>query len=241
MKTAATILLLVMSSQRALAGDAPAPTAAELAALKAQNEAVVAADRDTNGVFTVQDDGKITHAQSGMSCPAKLPNATFYHALVYDGGKGLDVGCDYRRADDKGGANAKLTVFAVKAWPGATVDAAFDKYRNEVVETWKDAKSQGEALHDATPADAAKKLPPFRSEEFLIRLNNKDYTTQIYVSLDRGWVIEVRTTFVGLPNTIDLPKDSTVSDALDAAGDRAMGPTALMDALGTLGPQEPGR
>jgi len=235
MRIAIALLALLLTAQGAASEEEL--TAAERAVLKQANQTIVDSGKDTKGVFSVGGDGSIKHLQSGVVCPAKLPNAAFYAAFVYDGGKGFDVGCDYRRPDDKGGANAKLTVFAVKAEPGDTADSAFAAYRGGLVKAMPEAKSLGEALHDKTPDSVEKKLPPFRSEEFTIPLNGKVYTTQLYVALDQGWIIEVRATFVGLPNEIRLDnKDTAKQDAFDAAGDRAMGPVALLSALGTLAP-----
>lgn len=236
-KIAAILSILALIAAPARSDDAapPKPSAAEIAALKARNQEIVAQNKDADGVFTVRDDGSIKHLQSGLMCPAFYPNVTLYQLVVYPkAGKGLDVGCDYRRADDKGGANAKLTIFAVKASDGDSVDSAFAGYRGAIVENFEDLRSQGPALR--IQEDGKKStLPPIRSEEFLVRLNNRDYTTQLVVALSKGWIIEIRATFTGLPNVIVIDKGSTVQDGVDAAGDRAMFAKALFDALGTIG------
>lgn len=200
--------------------------------LKAQNTAIVAATPQASAIFAVQDDGTVRHLPSGLICPAKYPNVDFYAVLVYRA-DGTDAGCDYRRADDKGGAWAKLTIFIVRFPAPITIDQAFSNYRSELLQAAPDAQPQGEALRIDKKSDASP-LPAIRSEEFIIPLNGQQYTTQLYVTQSKGWVIEVRTTFVGLPNVVDAAREGPDS-AVHEAGDRFMGPKALFDALGTLG------
>ncbi len=232
MRLPATLLLALALTAPAQAEDKPSP--AEAAKLRADNLAIAAADKDTDGVFRVQDDGTIKHAQSGIVCPAGYPNVSLYHLFVYDGGKGLDVGCDYRRADDKGGANAKLTIFAVKEGGGMTLDSAFAQFRNEVVQTSADLRPQGPAL--TVRDEGGSTFPPFRSEEFLIRLNDRDYTSDLIVAESRGWIVEIRATFTGLPSVV---AGAAEADAADSVADRVMTSSALLQALGTLDPPNP--
>jgi hypothetical protein len=200
-----------------------------------QNEAVMAQTPQAAGLFAVQDDGTVKHLLSGLVCPARFPNAVFYHLFVF-AADSSDVGCDYRRADDKGGAWAKLTIFAVKAKPDATLDMAFAQYRGEVLQTYPDAKSQGVSLKlEDKRTKASSSIPDIRSEEFLITMNGQTYTTQLYVSEVNGWFVEVRTSFVGLPNAVDAGREGP-HGAVDEVGDRVMGPFALMGALGTIKP-----
>jgi len=232
-KSAGAGLAVVAMLAGAARADDASPAPAQIARLRTDNSAIVVQDKDTAGVFEVQDDGTIKHRQSGLICPARYPNAAFFHALVYDAGKGLDVGCDYKRPDDKGGANAKLTIFVTKVADGASVDAEFAKRRAEVAQTYPEAKSQGPALTITQESKAA--LPDVRTEEFLIWMNERDYTTQLIVAVSKGWSIEIRATFSGKPNEIALNAGSTTQDAADAGGDRVMGAKALFDALGTVG------
>jgi hypothetical protein len=206
-------------------------TPEEIAAVKTQNEAIVAKTPQASSVFVVQNDGSVRHVQSGMICPAKYPNAGFYQLFVY-AADGSDVGCDYRRPDDKGGAWSKLTIFATKAAPDMTLDRAFTGYHNEIVRSSPDAKSQGPAIREGggTPPSS---FPEIRSEEFVEPLNDNTYTSQLYVALNAGWIIEIRATFVGLPNKIEVNKEDGPDAAALAAGDRVMGIRALFDALGT--------
>jgi hypothetical protein len=210
----------------------PARAADDPSVLKAENTAIVAATPEAAGVFTVQDDGTIRHVQSGLVCPAKYPNAAFYHVLVYRP-DGTDVGCDYRRADGKGGAWAKFTIFAVKAADGLTTDQAFAGYQKELVQAYPDARPLGEAVQ-GDPKDTNSPFAGMRSGEYLVTWNGQDYTTQLYVVVSHGWVIEVRTTFVGLPNAVDAGREGADSAVLEM-GDRIAGFKALADALGTLG------
>lgn len=215
----------------AFAADAPSPIPAPNPATIQYNRGIVAATRGAADVFTVQDDGAIRHVQSGLICPAEYPNAEFYQALVY-ATDGSDIGCDYRRADKLGGAWAKLTIFAVKAKSSDTLDAVFAHYRGEVEQTYPQAVFQGDALTlDSKGKPSA--LPAFRSAEYVMPFNGQTYTTQLYVVLVQGWTIEVRCTFVGLPNAVDAAREGADSAVLEA-GDRLMGPKALFDALGSV-------
>lgn len=182
------------------------------------------------GIFEVQPDGQVKHVQSGLVCPTKYPNADIYHLLVY-AQDGHDVGCDYRRADPQGGAWMKLTIFATKAASGATTADAFAGYREEVLQTYPDAQSHGDAIDADTKNDG-----PFenvRSEEFIIAMNGQPYTTQLLVSVCKGWMIEVRTSFVGLPDAIDAAREGPDSAKLEM-GDRVVGVQATLQAISTV-------
>jgi hypothetical protein len=219
------LVLALLAAMPALADDA--------AGLKHQNEAVLAATPEAAGLFALQDDGTIKHLASGLVCPSHFPNAVFYHLLVY-AKDGSDVGCDYRRADDKGGAWAKLTIFAVRAKPDTTADGAFAQYRGELLQAYPDAKPQGPGIvPDKSKSDAS--LLDFRSEQFLITMNNQTYTTQLYVAVVKGWTVEIRTTFVGAPNEIVAGREGPNSVA-DEMGDRLIGSIALIGAIGTINP-----
>jgi len=237
---AALSLFLFVASATATFADDPArqqklsPEA--IAALKVQNTKIISAEPKAAGVFVAQDDGSVRHIQSGLICPAKYPNVDFYHVLVY-AQNGNDVGCDYRRADENGGAWSKLTIFATKATPGLTLDQAFARYHSEIAQTSPKAVSQGPAIRESS--NRAPDFPEIRSEEFIEPLNETTYTSQLYVAIEDGWVIEVRTTFVGLPNKIDVTKDGGTEEAVLKMGDRVMGPKALFDALGTVGRSAP--
>jgi hypothetical protein len=226
MNRAAILLALAFcSSLPAFAADDAAP-------LRTQNAAIVEATAGASGVFKVQDDGTVRHVQSGLVCPAKYPNSDFYHVFVYKA-DGTDVGCDYRRADDKGGAWSKLTIFVVKAADGTTSDQAFARYHAELAQTYPGARPLGEAIQ-GDPNDHVSPLASVRSAEYLIAMNGQAYTTQLYVTVAHGWIIEIRTTFVGLPNTVDAAREGPHGAEMEM-GDRLMGPKALIDALGTLG------
>jgi hypothetical protein len=209
----------------------PPPDPKAVAAVKEHNTQIVSGTVQAAGVFVVQDDGSIKHIQSGMICPANYPNVELYQMFVYKT-DGSDVGCDYRRADDKGGAWAKLSLFATKAAPGMTLDRAFAGYSDEIMRTYPDAKPLGPALKED---GSTSPLPPIKSEEFVQPLNGTTYTSQLYVAFQSGWVIEIRATFVGQPNKIEVTKEGGAEAAELALGDRVMGPKALFDAIGTIG------
>ncbi len=204
--------------------------------LKAQNAAIVAKTPEAAGVFVVADDGSIHHQQSGLVCPASYPNVKLFQVLIFPSaaGPGLDVGCDYIRPDTKGGADAKLTIFATKAADGLTLDQAFNNYRNEVVKTWPTAKSLGPAL-EMHQMGKSNPFPDFRSEEFALWINDRDYSSDLIVTIKSGWVIEIRATYSGKPNEIVVTKEGGTEAAVNAAGDRAVPAKAWLDALASIG------
>jgi hypothetical protein len=205
--------------------------------LKSENSQILAQVAEADGVFTIADDGSLHHVQSGLVCPASFPSMKLYHVLVFpgDAGKGSDVGCDYRRPDDKGGANAKLTIFATRAADGVTLDDAFAKYRNEVVTTYQGITSVGPALvvedKSKTPA-----MPETRSEEFTLPLNGRTYSSDLIVCIKNGWIIEIRGTYSGMPNEIVATDDKRALD--DALADRAAPATAFVMAVASLGSKQ---
>jgi hypothetical protein len=178
----------------------------------------------TDGVFIVNDDGSVRHIQSGLLCPPKFPNVDFWHAEVFSSslGKGTDVGCDYGRGNPNGKAVAKLTIFATKAPEGMTLDQAFAKYRNEVLTTYPNATSRGEAIQDTTPPDQRQTHPGLRSEEFLVQIDGAPFTSQLIVEVKSGWMIEIRSSFLGKSDQIYLTKETGVQGAVLATGDRLM-------------------
>lgn len=237
MKTLSAVfaaLVLASSAQGQEAPPPPPPSPEEIAAIRAHNQEIVARNPNADGIFAVQDDGTIKHLQSGLLCPASFPNVRFFHAMVFPApGKGHDVGCDYGRANERGGANAKLTIFAVKAAEGTTLDAAFAGYQREVVQSYQNVRAQGPVLtvtenESQTPLD-------FRSEGYLVTLNQRDYSSELIVAISAGWIIEVRSTYVGKSREI-LFNEGDGPDVLAATlGDRVMSATALFSALGTVG------
>ncbi len=231
MKWVLVLSLLLLSSGASRAEES-------VADLKAANSAILAKSPKADGVFVVQDDATIRHIQSGLVCRARFPNVELYALLVFSSeeNKGQDVGCDYIRHDDKGGADAKLTIFATEAPDTFTVAQAFARYRNEVMQADPEAVSLGESLRIENKGNAPDNaLARTQSEEFKIFLNQRDYTSQLYVTISRGWIIEVRTTFTGLPNAIVVTKEGGTAEAAAEAGDRLMGPAALVDAIASIG------
>jgi hypothetical protein len=231
--------IFAVSLSAAIAQDAhapPKPTPEEIAGLKATNQEIVARSPDTDGVFVVQDDGTIKHLQSGLVCPAQYSNVTFFSALVFPSaaGKGLDVGCDYRRANDRGGANAKLTIFATKMAPEVTLDQAFEGYRREIAQTQHDVKAVGPALR-VEYKNGVLPGPEFRSEEYSISMNSREHTSQLIVAIVSGWTIEIRATFAGKPNVVEITKEDGPDAPKLWAGDRVMSALAFIAATGSIG------
>lgn len=205
----------------------PPPEA--LAAAKAHNQSILAKSPDAGGIFTVQEDGTIKHLQSDLVCPNYFPNVELWHLEVIES-KGMDVGCDYGRNDTDGKWTAKLTIFATRAPEGTTLDSAFQNYRNEVLQVTPGAVSQGEALRDGNKP-GTDPLHSYRSEEFVSQRDGVTNTDQLYVFVSDNWMYEIRVTFPGLPNRIDLKKGDTVETAQQMAGDRVMGAMALLRTL----------
>jgi hypothetical protein len=223
---AALLALALLAAAPALADDA--------SDLRQKNQTVMAATPRAPGVFALEDDATIKHLQSGLVCPARFPNVVLFHLFVY-AADGSDVGCDYGRADGRGGAWSKLTIFVVKAKPDATVEDAFARYRGEVLLTYPEARSQGPSVQVEDKSKGASPLPDFRSEDFLIAENDQTYTTQLYVTVVKSWTIEIRVSFVGTPNAIDASREGT-SSVVDETGDRLMGFNALIRTVGTVNP-----
>ncbi|HEX4303581.1 MAG TPA: hypothetical protein VHZ78_12370 [Rhizomicrobium sp.] len=212
----------------ALAADAPDP------AVTAKNREMIAGTPQAAGVFVVQDDGAIRHVQSGLICPARYPNVTFYDVQVYpsDAGLGTDVGCDYRRADDKGGAWSKLTIFVTKAAPDTTADSAFERYQKELMQATPDAAPLGPAFaNDPNGKHPDSPLAKARSEEYRVTLNGAVYTSLLIVTVKAGWTIEIRATYIGSPTAINSAREGAQLEI----GDRIVGVRAFVDALGTVG------
>lgn len=148
----------------------------------------------------------------------------------------MDVGCDYGRNGPDGNWISKLTIFATKAPDGMTLDQAFASYRNEITQTNPNATSLGAALNlndkDKGTADA---LPEWRSEEFLTNHGGQETTDDLIVTVQNGWMLEIRSTYPGRPNNIVITKGSGPNAAADSFGDRIMGTFAYVQVSGTIG------
>src|SRR5215831_17710884 len=140
MKPLGFALLLIAITARALAESSSAVVAT-------RNSEIVAQAPLAKDVFVVEVDGAIRHLQSGMSCAASFPNVSLADVQIFPSSAiGLDVGCDYARVGVDGNAVSKLTVFAVKAPEGATLDSVFAGYRREVVSAHPEASEVRAAL-----------------------------------------------------------------------------------------------
>ncbi|MBA2588845.1 MAG: hypothetical protein H0U98_09505 [Alphaproteobacteria bacterium] len=236
MKAACLLLMtavLTSTAMRADAGEIRPPSPEQAAATKLHNQNIVAQAPGADGVFAVRDDGTIKHMQSGLICPSGFPSVDFSQAMVFPSNvKGMDVGCDYRRPGKLGGADAKLSIFATKAAEGMTLETAFANYKQEIMQVQHNVRPLGPALkvHDmgSTP-------PDFLSEEYLVTLNDQDYTSDLIVAISGGWVVEVRATYIGQPNEIKIDKDADVSAAGAGLGDRTMSALAFIMATKTIG------
>jgi len=172
----------------------------------------------TLGVFEAQADGTVRHLQSGFICPARLPNVNLWNLQVIPSplGPGTDVGCDYGRVaggQATNGAEAKLTIYLVKAQAGMTLDDAFKRYQMEMFGANPSASSTGDVIRFQGSTEG---LPGVRSEGATMAIGNRPYKTELIVSLIRGWIIEIRSTYPaaftpGDPSVgIDIPAGPTV-------------------------------
>jgi hypothetical protein len=225
--------ILILTAGAALG----APSPEDLAAAKVHNQDIVSRASGIDGVFVLQDDGTIKHLQSGMICPGYFQNVQLWHLEVFksDAGAGADVGCDYGRNDAGGHWVSKLTIFATRAPDGTTLDQAFARYRAEILQAAPDAQSRGEALHDDTKPQDRGTLSDYRSEEFVTQRDGRTCTDDLYVVVHGGWMMEIRSTYIGLPNQIDLEPGDPPDTAVLMTGDRIMGPSALLAVSGTIG------
>jgi hypothetical protein len=217
------------------ADDAAAPNAAWVAnaATIAHIREVVGNTKGADGVFVVLDNGDIRHVQSGLVCPAKFPNVDFWHAEVFDSsGQGTDVGCDYGRQGPAGHWVSKLTIYATRAPDGLTLDQAFAQDRGEFMQVSPNAVSQGDAVK---VQGSTSPLPEIRSEEFVSMRGDGEYTDDVLVAMQSGWILEIRTTFLGKPNTVEMANGATVEDAVNAIADRAMTAEAFAHVAQTIG------
>lgn len=234
-------LCIALAGARAFAEDAPAKKENDAWSADARTivhiQEIVKDTAGSDGVFVVRDNGEIAHVQSGLVCPPKFPNVDFWHAEIFSSplGNGMDIGCDYGRGNPNGKAISKLTIFETKAPDGLTLDQAFQQDRADVMKTYPDAISQGTALKienkSAHPSNA---LPEIRSEEFLLTIDGHKFTSQLLVTVHDGWVLEIRASFLGTGNNIDLPKGATPNDIMLAVGDRAMLPAAFVRVAGAF-------
>lgn len=172
----------------------------------------------TLGVFEAQADGSVRHLQSGFVCPARLPNVNFWGLQVIPSplGPGTDVGCDYGRVAGgqlANGAESKLTIYIVRAEARMTLDDAFKRYQMEMFGANPSARSTGEVIHLRGSTEG---LPGLRSEGAAFVIGNRPYVSELVVSLIRGWIIEIRSTYPtaftpGDPATgIDIPASAMV-------------------------------
>jgi len=201
------------------------PLSAQAQDIKARNAARLARTPATEGIFALEDNGDIRHLQSGMKCIAGYPNVEFFAVMIFPSamGDGMDVGCDYARVDGQNRAVSKLTVFAVKAPAGMTLDQAFDQYNREVLTKAPTAKHVGPVM-TMNSVKGSEALPEFRSAEYDVVGNGISYRTDLVVALKAGWIVEIRATF--LTGAV-----ATEQDAAARAGDIVAPGVALLTAI----------
>lgn len=193
----------------------PAPTVAQL----------MARTPEANGIFTAADDGTAHHIQSGLICPASFPNLNIWHLEIF-AADGTDVGCDYGRNGPDNQAMSKLTIYATKAQPGDTVDAAFGRYQAEIASNYPGATSKGPAI-TLGGGSFSPEIQAMRSAKYDLTLNGHAAQSQLVVAMKAGWVIEIRATTVTEVGDVD--------QAAKAVGDEALPFVALTQALDSVG------
>ncbi len=191
----------------------PAPTAAE----------ILAQTKDASDVFAATDTGDLRHLQSGMVCPISFPNLHMRTLTVF-AADGSDVGCDYGRNGRNNVTVSKLSLYATKASPGDTVDAAFARYQLEVHQGSPNALVKGGVV--GFTGQLADDMKSVRSEEYDIVIDGRHFQSDLIVAIKDGWIIEVRGT---------SPSEGTAEEAAAAAGDQAAPVLTLLQAMNTIG------
>ena len=193
---------------------------------------IVANTKDAADVFFVRDDGKIYHIQSGLDCPAEFPNVEFRHAQIYPSalGVGMDVGCDYGRSDANRGTISKLTIFATKAAENTSLDQAFTQYQADIRKTFPDVHPTGPALVMEQKGNAKLPFPDFRSEAYDLTIDGAPYHSELIVSVQGGWIIEIRTTY-----STQISADATPDEMGRAVMDAGGSSLAFLAASGSVG------
>jgi hypothetical protein len=184
---------------------------------------ILAGAADTKGIFTERMEGSAWHIQSGVTCPLAYTNFNLWHLRVYEP-SGLDVDCDYGRNGDGDTAVSKLTVFMIKAADGEATEAAFARYRNEVLGAYPDAVSKGPVDEGNNLGDTA-----VRSEAWDYKFNGHRARGMLIVALRKGWIIEIRVTHL-----LDSPDSAEM-----LAGDTRAAGEALIKSIATIGSRDP--
>jgi len=179
---------------------------------------------ETKGVFVAAGQGNARHVQSGLVCPPAFAKLDLWHLKVY-AQDGSDVDCDYGRNGSNDRWLAKLTIFATKAPPGVTVDAAFASYDAEIKQAWPGATATGPAitLQGTPPAG----LEDIRSAEYIADIEGLKVKSDLVVAVKNGWVIEVR---MSTATTVSTPEE-----AANAAEDMTTPMMAMIQAQTSIG------
>jgi len=204
MRSFACVISAVLLMTTAQGSMATTPSAA-----MARNKAIVTAGDPTESIFSVQADGSILHRLSGALCPSDFEYAHLLDIQIYPAAApGEDVGCDYGRVGPDGYLASKLTIFIVRMPEGATLDAVYEKYRNEVLAN-PSAVEGPPSLHitdQRTGSDNAN----YRANGFSVTLEGRRFHSELLVSLYGHWAIEVRATYPNAEIVVD--KNTTKED-----------------------------
>ena len=208
------VLALGLLAPAAAMADINAPSVAE----------ILARTPEANGLFAADDKGAARHLASGLVCPLVFPNVNLWHLEVF-APDGSDVGCDYGRNGATGRATTKVTIFVTKAQPGATVDRVFTDYQTGIKMKYPDAQATGPAIRfQGDPPDGMKDI---RSEEYSLVFDGHKAVSDLVVTIQAGWVIEIRST------TMTEVTDANAAGM--AAGDMALPFLTLTQAVATVG------
>lgn len=213
---AALVLLLLGGVQIASAAEVANPSAA----------GIVEATPNAEGVFLATKQNEVQHVQSGLICPPSIAGLPLWRLAIYESpaGPGGDIGCDYGVNGSDGQWLAKLTIFAVKAGERETVDAAFTRYKADIIAAYPDAMSRGPAV--TMSGEVPDALREVRSEEFDAKIRDLDHITYLIVVLKGGWILKIRGT---------VRTEVSKEESLDSAAGQSAPSLALVNVFRSIG------
>ena len=203
-----------------LAMGTPAFAAEELPSAYEKNKALLGRLQDGTTIFTIEQNGSLTHIQSGLVCTGTVKDYSLDAIYIFNkAAPADDVGCDYARRSDDGNIVSKLTVFFVKGEQDTNLDTAFSHYRDEVLRASPGATPTPSQLHikDETGVDN----PAYKSSGFTIALNGEPYHSELIVGFVKPWIVEVRSTYKNDSIHVDMSKgkEAALADALRQKSD----------------------
>ena len=162
--------------------------AAEIANPAPSVDQLLASTPEAKGVFVAGGAGSAQHIESGLICPATFSNFALWHLEVFNP-NGTDIGCDYGLQGIDNKWAAKLTIFAVKAPDGMTVQNAFGQYSNEIRQAWPGYKLREPATNFKRDAPGMENA---LGEEYELTMKGQVSVSDLLVTVQNGWIIELR-------------------------------------------------